>query len=132
MTTERKKIPKLRPRNTPDLRHKHGIIALDTLLKSNIDRRLSIARKRDALEAQLIDRAGGLDNVTSSMLLLIKRIIHKALICAQAEKMSMLGEYDLMDKRYVCLSNSLRLDIQAFEGMIKTDRRNEYRQSKKL
>jgi hypothetical protein len=79
---------------------------------------LSIAKRRDQLEADLIDEAGGLP-LTPSLLLLIRRIVTKALICDQSEKMALLNEYNLSDKRYIALSNSLRRDLVTFESMLK-------------
>jgi hypothetical protein len=110
---------KLRPVKGEDGRVQHGVWSLDKLLKSDIDKRLTIARERDRLEADLIDQVGGRDNLTPSLILLIKRITHKALVLSQMEKMGLLGQYDLTDKRYVCLSNSFRLDLAAFEAMLR-------------
>jgi len=36
--------------------------------------------------------------------------------------MALLGEYDLTDKRYLALSNSLRLDILALQGLLNDGR----------
>lgn len=113
------KTGKLRPSTTSDQRVRHGINSLDKLLKQDLDKRLSITRKRDQLEAELIDQAGGPDRLTPTLILLIRRIVHKALICDQSEKMALLNEYNLSDKRYIALSNSLRLDIALFESMLK-------------
>lgn len=113
------KTGKLRPSITSDQRVRHGINSLDKLLKQDLDKRLSVARKRDQLEAELIDQAGSPDRLTPTLILLIRRIVHKALICDQSEKMALLNEYNLSDKRYIALSNSLRLDIALFESMLK-------------
>jgi hypothetical protein len=87
-------------------------------LRADLDGRLHVARKRDLLESQLIDEAGGLP-LTPSLLLIIKRIVTKALVCDQSEKMALLNEYTLSDKRYIALSNSLRRDLVTFESMLR-------------
>jgi len=115
------KAGKLRPQKGSDQKLKHGVSALGRLLRSDLDKRLSIAKRRDQLEADLIDEAGGLP-LTPSLLLLIRRIVTKALICDQSEKMALLNEYNLSDKRYIALSNSLRLDLAAFENMLRQKR----------
>ena len=51
--------------------------------------------------------------------MLIKRIVHKELICTQSEKMALLGQFDLTNKNYLALSNSMRLDLLALEGLLK-------------
>jgi len=112
------KAGKLRPQKGSDQKLKHGVSALDRLLKADLDGRLSIARKRDALEAELVGQVGR-GNLTPTLILLIKRIVTKALVCDQSEKMALLNEYNLSDKRYIALSNSLRRDLVTFESMLR-------------
>jgi hypothetical protein len=109
---------KLRPSKTQNRNLRHGVESLDRLLRADLDGRLHVARKRDLLESQLIDEAGGLP-LTPSLLLIIKRIVTKALVCDQSEKMALLNEYTLSDKRYIALSNSLRRDLVTFESMLR-------------
>ena len=119
--TKPKRTPKpgkLRPAKTQNQNLRHGVESLDRLLRADLDGRLHIARKRDLLESQLIDEAGGLP-LTPSLILLIRRITTKALICDQSEKMALLNEYSLSDKRYIALSNSLRRDLVTFESMLR-------------
>jgi hypothetical protein len=121
----RKRTPKpgrLRPSSEPDGKLKHGAWSLDKLLKADLDKRLTIARERDALEAELVDHAGGVDALTPSMTLLIKRITHKSLVAAQAEKAALLGMFNLSGKHYLALSNSLRLDIAELERLLRQKR----------
>ena len=117
----RKRTPKpgkLRPAKGTDPKIKHGVWSLDRLLKADLDGRLAIARRRDQLEAQWIDHCGGLDSLNPALLSLIKRITHKELISKHSEKMAILGRFDLSDKHYLALSNSLRLDILALEKLV--------------
>ena len=110
---------KLRPSTTPDSRVRHGACSLDKLLKADLNKRLKIVRERDLLESQLVDYAGGPSALTPSITLLIKRITHKSLVAAQAEKAALLGRFDLSNKTYLALANSLRLDLAAFEAMLR-------------
>ena len=117
----RKRTPKpgkLRPARGTDPKVKHGVWSLDRLLKADLDGRLAIAKQRDQLEAQWVDHCGGLDSLNPALLSLIKRITHKELISQHSEKMSLLGRFDLSDKHYLALSNSLRLDILALEKLV--------------
>jgi hypothetical protein len=109
---------KLRPSRTQNQKLRHGVESLDRLLKADLDGRLHVARKRDQLESDLIGEAGGLP-LAPSLILLIRRIVTKALICDQSEKMALLNEYNLSDKRYIALSNSLRRDLVTFESMLR-------------
>ena len=123
---KKKKTPKLRPTKAQDGATKHGFYSLTQLLRGDLDGRLHIAKKRDQLEADLIDHCGGPNALSPPMISLIKRIAHKELISQHAEKMALLGEYNLGDKQYLALSNSLRLDICALEGLLR-DGRNKGR-----
>lgn len=117
----RKRTPKpgkLRPARGTDPKVKHGVWSLDRLLKADLDGRLAIARRRDQLEAQWVDHCGGLGSLNPALLSLIKRITHKELISQHSEKMALIGRFDLSDKHYLALSNSLRLDILALEKLI--------------
>ena len=116
--TRTPKPGKLRPPSTTDGKLKHGTWALDKLLKCDLDKRLTIARERDQLEAELVDHAGGVQALTPSIMLLIKRVVHKSLVCAQAEEAALLGLFSL-DKHYLALSNSLRLDIAELERLLR-------------
>ena len=122
MKRKKGKTPKLRPTKAQDGATKHGVYALTELLKGDLDGRLHIAKKRDRLEADLIDHCGGPNALSPPMISLIKRIVHKELISQHAEKMALLGEYSLGDKQYIALSNSLRLDICALEGILRNGR----------
>jgi len=119
---KKEKTPKLRPTKAQDGATKHGVHALTELLKGDLDGRLHIAKKRDRLEADLIDHCGGPNALSPPMICLIKRIAHKELISQHAEKMALLGAYSLGDKQYIALSNSLRLDICALEGLLRDGR----------
>lgn len=117
----RKRTPKpgkLRPAKGTDRKVKHGVWSLDRLLKADLDGRLAIAKRRAQLEAQWVDHCGGLDSLNPALLSLIKRITHKELISQHSEKMALLGRFELGDKHYLALSNSLRLDILALEKLI--------------
>jgi len=116
------KAGKMRPSKTPDGRVKHGVNSLAELLKGDLDRRLAIVKERNRLEAQWVDHCGGLDSLNPALLSLIKRITHKELISKHSEKMALLGRFDLSDKHYLALSNSLRLDILALEKLISCKR----------
>jgi len=110
---------KLRPKREPDAKVRHGVWSLDKLLREDLDGRLKIVKHRDQLESQLIDHCGGLDNLTPPLLSLVKRITHKEIVLQHGEKMALLGKFNLADKSYTCLANSLRLDLQALENMLK-------------
>ncbi len=117
----RKRTPKpgkLRPARGTDPKVKHGVWSLDRLLKADLDGRLAIAKQRDQLEAQWVDHCGGLGSLNPALLSLIKRITHKELISQHSEKMALIGRFDLSDKHYLALSNSLRLDILALEKLV--------------
>ena len=110
---------KLKPKRDKTPNTKHGVYSLAELLKADIDGRYFIARQRNQLEAELVDHCGGADRLTPPMILLIKRITAKSLEAAHAEKMALVGEYNLTgDNRYLALSNSLRLDIMALQGLL--------------
>jgi hypothetical protein len=113
------KTPKLRPRKSRHGGETHGVYYLAELLKGDLDGRLKLKKDRDRLEAQLIDHCGGLQALTPPMMMLIRRVAHKELIAAQIEKMSLLGECDLSHKNHLALTNSLRLDLLALEGLLK-------------
>jgi hypothetical protein len=100
---------------------KHGVWALDKLLKGNLDRRYAIVKKRDQLEAAYIDHAGGKGALTPSMISLIKRIIHAELVADQAEKMALLGEFDLTDKSYGALASRQERHIGRLEELIRNN-----------
>jgi len=117
-----KKNPKLRPTKEQEGGAKHGFYALTELLKGDLDGRLSIAKKRDRLEADLIDHCGGVRNLSPPLISLIKRITHKEIIAQHAEKMALIGQFDLAEKRYLALSNSLRLDIMALQQLLASNR----------
>lgn len=109
---------KLRPRSTPDGRLSTGFYSLSKILSADLDGRLAIEKARKRLEADLVDHAGGPgDQLTPSILTLIKSIVHKSLVCRQSEKMALLGQVEL-DKTYLAMSNSLRLDVLAFENLL--------------
>jgi hypothetical protein len=109
---------KLRPPKTEDKRITHGVWSLDRLLREDLDGRLRIVKHRDQLESDLIAYIGE-DNLTPPLLSLVKRVIHKEIVLQHAEKMSLLGRFNLADKSYTCLANSLRLDLQALESMLR-------------
>lgn len=113
---------KLRPAKAEDGRTKHGVWSLDRLLREDLDRRLKITKERDALESQLVDYAGGPEALTPTITILIKEIVHKSLIAAQAQKAALLGLFDSSNKTYLALSNSLRLDLATFENMLRQKR----------
>jgi len=119
---KKKKTPKLRPKKNQDSNLKHGVWALDTLLKADLDGRLAIVKKKNLLESQWVDYCGGPDRLVPPVIGLIKRIVHKELIAAHAEKMALIGEYDLTDKRYLALTNSQRLDKEALQRLLNDGR----------
>jgi hypothetical protein len=110
--------PRLRPQNKGSSSAKHGVYSLERLLRGDLDGRLAIAKQRNQLEAQWIDYCGGPDCLTPPVMGLIKRIVHKELLAAQSEKMALLGEYDLSDKKYLALTNSQRLDKEALQRLL--------------
>jgi hypothetical protein len=112
---------KLRPPKTEDKRVAHGVWSLDKLLREDLDGRLKIVKRRDQLECDLIAYIGE-DNLTPPLLSLVKRIVHKEIVLQHGEKMALLGKFNLADKSYTCLANSLRLDLQALETMLRQRR----------
>jgi hypothetical protein len=114
-----KKVGKPRPSREPDARLRHGANSLDALLKQPLDGRLGIVKRRDQLESQWVDHCGGEARLTPGILSLVKRVVHKELVLSHMEKMSLADKFDLTSKQYVCLSNSLRLDLQALETMLR-------------
>jgi len=53
--------PRLRPEYPEHGATKHGVYALETLLKGDLDGRLAITKQRNQLEAMWIDHCGGPD-----------------------------------------------------------------------
>jgi hypothetical protein len=121
-STKKADTGKLHPKKEPDAKVRHGVWSLDKLLREDLDGRLKITKERDRLEAELIDHAGGPEALTPTITILIKEIVHKSLIASQAEKAALLGMFNLSDKHYLALSNSLRLDIQTLEAMLRQKR----------
>lgn len=111
--------PKLKPPKTPGKGTKHGVWALDKLLKADLDGRLHLVKKRNQLEAQWIDYCGGEECLTPGMLSLIKRIVHAEIVAAHAEKMALLGEFDLTDKSYGALASRQERHIARLEELLK-------------
>ena len=93
------------------------------LLKGDLDRRLSISRQRDRIEAQWIDHCGGQPNLTVHMISLIKRIATNEIIISQAEKMTLLGQFDITSKNFLALENSHRRNMEQLEKLIKSNLR---------
>jgi hypothetical protein len=118
------KVPKLRPTKGNIRNTKHGLYTLGELLKGDIDGRLAIAKKRDALQAQWVDHCGGLGRLSPGMLSLVQRIVHQELLISHAEKMALIGLYE-PDKTMQARINSQRLNILALEGMIANNRGRE-------
>ncbi len=114
--------PKLRPGKNPDGKVKHGVWSLHELLKGDLDGRLAIVKKRNQLEAQYIDHCGGTDVLTPPMISLIKRIIHAELVADHAEKMALIGEFDLTDKSYGALASRLERHLGRLEDLLKNGR----------
>lgn len=114
---------KLRPPKTQGKGTKHGVWALDKLLKADLDGRLAIVKQRNQLEAQWIDYCGGKDSVSPGMFSLIKRIIHAEIVAAHAEKMALLGEFDLTDKSYGALASRQERHIGRLEDLLKNSNR---------
>ncbi len=112
----------MRPRKKPDGKVKHGVWSLHELLKGDLDGRLAIVKKRNQLEAQYIDHCGSTDVLTPPMISLIKRIIHAELVAAHAEKMALLGEFDLTDKSYGALASRQERHIGRLEDLLKNGR----------
>ena len=110
---------KLRPGKKPDGKVKHGVWSLHELLKGDLDGRLAIVKKRNQLEAQYIDHCGGTDALTPPMISLIKRIIHAELVADHAEKMALIGEFDLTDKSYGALASRLERHLGRLEDLLK-------------
>jgi hypothetical protein len=119
--TKRADTSKLRPKKEPDAKVRHGVWSLDRLLREDLDGRLKIVKHRDQLECDLVDYIGK-ENLTPPLLSLIKRIVHKEIVLQHGEKMALLGKFNLADKSYTCLANSLRLDLQALETMLRQRR----------
>jgi hypothetical protein len=129
MTKPKKKTtPKLRPAKPQDRVAKHGVYALTELLKGDLDGRLHIAKKRDQLEAQWIERAGGLEHCTPGILSLIRRVVHQELLLSHAEKMALLGRYE-PEKNLQARINSQRLNILALENLISANNQSKGRHS---
>jgi hypothetical protein len=105
---------KLRPQKR---KAKHGVYSLSELLRGDLDNRLHIAKKRDQLEAQWIERAGGLEHCTPGILSLIRRVVHQELLISHAEKMALLGRYE-PEKNLQARINSQRLNIIALENLM--------------
>jgi len=122
MARKKEKTPKLRPKKTPDGTVKSGDYSLSVLLKGELDGRLSVKKRADQLEAQLIGYIGGVEGLTPPLTILIKKICHKQLLTAQREKMALLGTCEL-DKSYLAMANSLRLDILAMEQLLANNKR---------
>ena len=111
--------PKLRPVKTQGKGTKHGVWALDKLLKADLDGRLHLVKKRNQLEAQWIDYCGGEGCLTPGVLSLIKRIVHAEIVAAHAEKMALIGEFDLTDKSYGALASRQERHIARLEDLLK-------------
>ena len=114
---KRKDIRKLKPNLEGDSRTGAGDYTLKSLLKCDLDGRYAIARARNELEANLVDYAGGPEATTPPVLILIRKIVAKTLVTQQREKMTLLGEAEL-DKHYITMANSLRLDILALAKLL--------------
>ena len=91
------------------------------LLKGDLDGRLGIVKRKNQLEADYIDHCGGKDALTPPMISLIKRIVHAELEADQAEKMALLGEFDLTDKHYGALASRQERHIGRLEELIKNN-----------
>ena len=115
--------PKLRPVKTQGKGTKHGVWALDKLLKADLDGRLHLVKKRNQLEAAWVDHCGGEGALTPGMLSLIKRIVHAEIVAAHAEKMALLGEFDLTEKNYGALASRQERHIARLEDLLKNNNR---------
>jgi hypothetical protein len=113
---------KLRPATTSDRKATSGVWSLRDILKGDIDRRLSISRQREQIESDWIDHAGGPDNLTVHMISLIKRIATNEIIISQAEKMSLLGQFDITSKNFLALENTHRRNMDQLEKLIRANR----------
>jgi len=116
------KVGKLRPAKTPDQRVRHAVWSLRDILKGDIDRRLGISRQREQIEADWVSHCGGLDNLTVHMISLIKRIATNEIIISQAEKMSLLGQFDITSKNFLALENCHRRNMDQLEKLIRANR----------
>lgn len=117
--------PKLRPVKSQGKGTKHGVWALDKLLKADLDGRLALVKKRNQLEAQWIDYCGGEACLTPGILSLIKRIVHAEIVATHAEKMALLGEFDLTDKSYGALASRQERHIARLEELLKNGNKNK-------
>jgi hypothetical protein len=116
------KAGKLRPSKTPDRKVTHAVWSLRDILMGDLDRRLTISRQRDQIESQWIDHAGGQPNLTVHMIALIKRIATNEIIISQAEKMSLLGRFDITSNNFLALENTHRRNMDQLEKLIKDNR----------
>lgn len=116
---------KLKPPKTQGKGTKHGVWALDKLLRADLDGRYQIVKKRNEIEAQYIDHCGGEQALTPPMISLIKRIVHAELVADQAEKMALLGKFDLTDKSYGALASRQERHIGKLEDLLKNNTKRQ-------
>ncbi|UCG11479.1 MAG: hypothetical protein JSU72_13145 [Deltaproteobacteria bacterium] len=113
-------IPKLRPEKDQDGRVKHGLHSLERILEGQPDARYAPVKECNAMQAALVESAGGADEVRANPLvfMLIKRMAHLHTKCGQWEKMSLIGETCLGDKRYTAMIGKLKLYIETYQDLV--------------
>lgn len=95
---------------------KHGVWTLDNALKHNtLDGRTTYAKQLALLESQLMDRIPS--DPTPELLIMLQRVARKTVLVAACEEKIMSGEFG-NEAYYISLSNSLRLDIAAFDKLL--------------
>jgi hypothetical protein len=121
---------KLRPRRSKDVtkedkRIKHGLHSLERILDGELDKRYVPVMERDRIEAALVSYAGGEDAVRANVTLFIaiKKMAPLFVKTGHWEKMALLNEVCLGDKRYTAMLGKLIILNRQIEELISNNKK---------
>lgn len=121
---------KLRPKRDrgvtakEDKRIKHGLHSLERILDGKLDRRFAPVIERDQIEAALVDYAGGEEAVkaNTTLFIAIKKMAPLFVKTGHWEKMALLNEVCLGDKRYTAMLGKLIILNRQIEEFINNNK----------